>query len=67
MPKLPAHNRILTPRRIRGRVEAALRDTRVVLIAGPRQAGKTTLARELGPKGIHVAHTIIDGAIDTAF
>ena len=25
------------------------------------------LARELGPKGIHVAHPIIDGAIDTAF
>lgn len=24
-----------------------------------------SLARELGPKGIHVAHTIIDGAIDT--
>lgn len=26
-----------------------------------------SLARELGPKGIHVAHPIIDGAIDTAF
>lgn len=25
------------------------------------------IARELGPKGIHVAHSIIDGAIDTAF
>ena len=24
-----------------------------------------SLARELGPKGIHVAHPIIDGAIDT--
>ena len=24
-------------------------------------------ARELGPKGIHVAHTIIDGAIDSKF
>ena len=24
-------------------------------------------ARELGPKGIHVAHTIIDGAIDSNF
>ena len=24
-------------------------------------------ARELGPKGIHVAHIVIDGAIDTAF
>jgi NAD(P)-dependent dehydrogenase (short-subunit alcohol dehydrogenase family) len=26
-----------------------------------------SMARELGPKGIHVAHTLIDGAIDTAF
>ena len=25
------------------------------------------MARELGPKNIHVCHTIIDGAIDTAF
>lgn len=26
-----------------------------------------SLARELGPKGIHVAHVVVDGAIDTAF
>jgi len=26
-----------------------------------------SMSRELGPQGIHVAHTIIDGAIDTAF
>ncbi len=26
-----------------------------------------SLAREFGPEGIHVAHSIIDGAIDTAF
>lgn len=26
-----------------------------------------SMARELGPKGIHVVHTVIDGAIDTAF
>ena len=26
-----------------------------------------SMARELGPKNIHVAHVIIDGAIDTAF
>ncbi len=25
------------------------------------------MARELGPKNIHVAHVVIDGAIDTAF
>jgi NAD(P)-dependent dehydrogenase (short-subunit alcohol dehydrogenase family) len=26
-----------------------------------------SIARELGPKGVHVAHVVIDGAIDTAF
>lgn len=26
-----------------------------------------SMARELGPEGIHVAHTVIDGAIDAAF
>lgn len=26
-----------------------------------------SMARELGPKGIHVAHVIVDGAIDTQF
>lgn len=26
-----------------------------------------SMARELGPRGLHIAHTIIDGAIDTAF
>lgn len=26
-----------------------------------------SMARELGPEGIHVAHSVIDGAIDTAF
>lgn len=26
-----------------------------------------SMARELGPKGIHIAHTVIDGAIDTEF
>jgi NAD(P)-dependent dehydrogenase (short-subunit alcohol dehydrogenase family) len=26
-----------------------------------------SMARELGPQGIHVAHTLIDGAIDTEF
>ena len=26
-----------------------------------------SMARELGPRGIHVAHVVVDGAIDTAF
>ena len=33
------------------RIEEALGDTRVVLLAGPRQAGKTTLARSLAEQG----------------
>ncbi|MBV9221683.1 MAG: ATP-binding protein [Methylobacteriaceae bacterium] len=35
------------PRFAQARLEQALADTRVVLLAGPRQAGKTTLARSL--------------------
>jgi short-subunit dehydrogenase len=26
-----------------------------------------SLARELGPRGVHVAHVVVDGAIDTEF
>ncbi|MDP2035572.1 MAG: SDR family oxidoreductase [Polaromonas sp.] len=26
-----------------------------------------SMARELGPRGVHVAHVVVDGAIDTAF
>ena len=37
---------IVTPRYVQARVNAAMQDTRVVLIVGPRQAGKTTLARQ---------------------
>lgn len=33
-----------------GRIQEAMEDTRVVLLAGPRQAGKTTLARSLADK-----------------
>lgn len=40
------YERLITPR-----VEEALADTRVVMLAGPRQAGKTTLARQLADKG----------------
>lgn len=35
------------------RVHEALQDTRVVMLAGPRQAGKTTLARSLAEKSRH--------------
>ena len=37
----------LYPRLIAARVVEALSDTPVVLIAGPRQAGKTTLVRQI--------------------
>ncbi|MFH1985152.1 MAG: ATP-binding protein [Pseudomonadota bacterium] len=39
---------LLYPRSVRSRLEAALDDTPVVLIHGPRQCGKTTLATMLG-------------------
>lgn len=35
------------PRFATAQIEQALADTRVVLLAGPRQAGKTTLAQSL--------------------
>jgi predicted AAA+ superfamily ATPase len=34
-------------RLIRPRIEEALKDTPVILLAGPRQAGKTTLVRQM--------------------
>lgn len=38
---------ILYPRHIKSRLAEALSDTPVVLLAGPRQAGKTTLVRQI--------------------
>lgn len=40
------------PRLAETRVREALGDTRVVLLAGPRQAGKTTLARAVSARGM---------------
>ena len=42
----------LYPRRIEPRLAEALLDTPVVLLAGPRQAGKTTLVRQVAAKGL---------------
>lgn len=38
------------PRLIKSRIEETLEDTRVVLLIGPRQSGKTTLAEEIARK-----------------
>jgi len=40
------------PRRIESRIAEALLDTPVVLLAGPRQAGKTTLVRQIAAQGL---------------
>ena len=48
-------NRVsIFPRRIESRIAEALLDTPVVLLAGPRQAGKTTLVRQIAEQqGLH--------------
>ncbi|TVO71214.1 ATP-binding protein [Sedimenticola selenatireducens] len=43
----------LYPRWIEPRIDEALQDTPVVLLAGPRQAGKTTLVRKIAERGLH--------------
>ena len=43
----------LYPRWIEPRIDEALQDTPVVLLAGPRQAGKTTLVRQFTERGLH--------------
>ena len=42
----------LFPRQIQARIAEALTDTPVVLVAGPRQAGKTTLVRQEAEHGM---------------
>jgi predicted AAA+ superfamily ATPase len=42
----------LYPRWIESRIAQALLDTPVVLLAGPRQAGKTTLVRQMAENGL---------------
>ena len=43
---MAASSKVLIPRFSAGRVAQALQDTPVVMVTGPRQAGKTTLVRE---------------------
>lgn len=47
MDTLPLYRRLLEPR-----IAEALSDTPAVLLAGPRQAGKTTLARKVASEGM---------------
>ncbi len=42
---LPSPGSAVITRHVQGKIAIALQDTRVVLVVGPRQAGKTTLAR----------------------
>ncbi len=46
------HTPTLYPRWIEPRIDEALLDTPVVLLAGPRQAGKTTLVRQYAERGL---------------
>lgn len=53
-------------RHVESRLREALADSPVVLVHGPRQCGKTTLARELeGPKG-YAYVTFDDGAVSAS-
>ena len=52
------------PRPLAATLTAALRDTPVVCLLGPRQSGKTTLARTLEPR---YAYVTFDDAATLAF
>ena len=56
---------VIYPRFISARLEEALADTPVVLIHGPRQSGKTTLAREVG-EGAGYAYVTFDDDVQRA-
>lgn len=43
----------LYPRRLQSRIHEAMADTPVVMITGPRQAGKTTLAQQMAKRRMH--------------
>lgn len=61
MPNAPHYPRILRPL-----LEEALADTPVVLIHGPRQSGKTTLAREVGDANGYAYRTFDDDTLREA-
>ena len=52
-------NITLNPRLLVSRLQEALADTPVVLVTGPRQAGKTTLVRHLAGTGMRYSRNEI--------
>lgn len=56
----------LYPRNAKPALEAALSDTPVVVIAGPRQSGKSTLAEQIGDQIGAQSVTLDDGAAKAA-
>jgi hypothetical protein len=57
---------VYIPRFIHDRLEEALTDTPVVLLHGPRQSGKTTLARHLGQKKGYAYYSFDDVGVRSA-
>lgn len=57
-------NANILPRQLKSRMDAAMKDTPVVLINGPRQSGKTTLVKEYSPSLTY--YTLDDDNVLTA-
>lgn len=52
----------MVERQARFQIVEAVQDSRVVLVAGPRQAGKTTLVRDLAGGSLSMAYVTLDEA-----
>jgi hypothetical protein len=56
----------IKPRLVEARLEEALEDSPVVLIHGPRQSGKTTLAQRVGARRDYAYFSLDDDTVRTA-